>query len=101
MIALKFTNGDRLTIKNDVGSIGKAHLVSGLQVLLESGRLKLPTTDEARELAAELLDFEVGITAAGNDQYGAFRVGTHDDLAVALGLATIEIAPRELVVFGG
>jgi hypothetical protein len=43
----------------------------------------------ARELAEELKSFE--IRAAGTSEVaGAFRVGAHDDLVVALGLATLE-----------
>jgi hypothetical protein len=67
--------------------LGKAYLVSRLQTLLQSGRLHLPRTAEAETLARELLEFEIRVERDANDRYGAFRVGTHDDLVTALGLA--------------
>ena len=42
----------------------------------------------ARELAAELADFEIP-DRGGADAFGAFRVGAHDDLVIALGLACL------------
>ena len=42
----------------------------------------------------ELLDYEIRVDQNANDRYGAFRVGTHDDLVTALGLATQDDGPR-------
>jgi hypothetical protein len=90
-IAVYFTHGDRLTEKWDGGyqqiSLGKALLVSQLQALLQCHRLHLPKTSEAEALAQELLNYEIRVDENANDRYGAFRVGTHDDLVTALGLA--------------
>jgi hypothetical protein len=47
----------------------------------------LPKTPEAETLKIELQNFETRFTDAANLQFGAFKVGAHDDLAVALGLA--------------
>jgi hypothetical protein len=69
-------------------SLGKAHMVSQLQALLQSHRLHLPHTREAEALTEELLDYEIRVDERANDKYGAFKVGTHDDLVTALGLAT-------------
>lgn len=69
-------------------SLGKAHMVSRLQTLLQNHRLHLPHTREAEALTEELLDYEIRVDERANDRYGAFRVGTHDDLVTALGLAT-------------
>jgi hypothetical protein len=33
------------------------------------------------------MNFEIRVDEKANDRYGAFRVGTHDDLVTALGLA--------------
>jgi hypothetical protein len=83
-----FTHGDRRTVQEDSSvSLGKAWLVSRLQVLLQSGRLLLPKTSEAEVLARELLDYEIRVDEKANDTYGAFKVGTHDDLVTAVGLA--------------
>jgi len=74
-------------------SLGKTWLVSRLQVLLQTGRILLPKTAEAEALAKELMDYEIRVTEQANDTYGAFKVGTHDDLVTALGLAT-QVDPR-------
>jgi hypothetical protein len=45
----------------------------------------LPKTQDAEALKDELLNFEIKITDADHDTYGAFKIGTHDDLTIALG----------------
>lgn len=70
--------------------LGKLHLVSTLQALLQQGLIGLPNTGEARQLAQELLDFELRVNDNANLITGAFRTGTHDDLVVALGLSCLE-----------
>jgi hypothetical protein len=62
-------------------------MASRLQVLLGSGRLHLPRTPEAGALTEELLSFELRVDQSGHERSGAFKVGTHDDLVTALGLA--------------
>jgi len=91
--AVTFTFGDRRTEHRDEREIimGKAWLVSRLQVLLQSQRILLPHTTEARALADELLVYEIKVTDNGNEQFGAFKVGTHDDLVTALGLAMQDV----------
>jgi len=91
--AVYFTHGDRRVTQDDGSvSLGKAWLVSRLQALLQTGRILLPHTDEARALARELQDYEIRVSEQANDTYGAFKVGTHDDLVTALGLAVQEVA---------
>jgi len=88
-VACYFNHGDQRSDKewNKV-TIGKAFLVSRLQALLQSHRLHLPKDhSEASALGAELLNYEIRIDENANDKYGAFKVGTHDDLVTALGLA--------------
>ncbi len=82
-----FVHGDRLTRQDGQLTLGKAYLVSRLQTLLQGGRIHLPKTQEAEALAKELLDYEIHVDEKANDTYGAFKVGTHDDLVTALGLA--------------
>lgn len=82
-----FTHGDRRTGEGYEILLGKAYLVSRLQMLLQTGRLHLPRTEQAAQLAQELLDYEIQVEKDANDHYGAFRVGSHDDLVTALGLA--------------
>jgi hypothetical protein len=89
--ACYFTYGDRRTVQqNRTISLGKAWLVSRLQALLQTGRILLPRTPEADALARELLDYELRVDQDANERYGAFRVGSHDDLVTALGLAVQE-----------
>jgi hypothetical protein len=85
--AATFTHGARLIKAGRELRVGKAHVVCRLQALLQMGRIKLPRTHQAEELAEELLDYEIKVDQDGNDKYGAFKVGTHDDLVTALGLA--------------
>jgi hypothetical protein len=88
--AVYFTHGDLRTENRGENKItlGKAFLVSRLQMLLQCQRLHLPRGhQEADALVKELLDYEIRVDENANDRYGAFRVGTHDDLVTALGLA--------------
>ncbi len=92
LVGASFTHGDRLTRSGGGISVGKAYLVSRLQSLIQSDppRLALPRTGEAEVLRQELLTYEIRVSEAANDRYGAFKVGTHDDLVTALGLAVLE-----------
>ena len=45
-------------------------------------------------MARELEDYEIRVTEDANDRYGAFKVGAHDDLVTALGLAVQGTAVR-------
>jgi hypothetical protein len=87
LIAVYFTHGDRRNEDGNKVILGKAYLVSRLQALLQTRRVHLPDSDEARTLAQELRDYEIRVSEDANDKYGAFKVGTHDDLVTALGLA--------------
>jgi hypothetical protein len=98
--AIMFTHGDRFDRKSETASLGKAFLVSRLQALLQTQCIKLPDTDEARQLAEELANYEIKITADANDTYGAFKVGTHDDLVTALGLAVLPPGPDKRMWVG-
>jgi hypothetical protein len=95
-----FTHGDRRTEDGHAREVklGKAWLVSRLQVLLSAGRLHLPKTAEADALARELLDYEIRVDENANDRYGAFKVGTHDDLVTALGLA-VQCDPAQWLIW--
>ena len=97
LFAVYFTHGDRRHVDEEAHQItlGKAWLVSRLQALVQTGRLHLPATPAAASaLARELLDYEIRVDQNANDKYGAFKVGTHDDLVTALGLATQDDGPK-------
>lgn len=71
-------------------SIGKEQMVSRLQALFQTGRVEIPSSNkEAEAMARELLDFEIRLNDKGNMQSGAFKVGSHDDLVIALALSVL------------
>jgi hypothetical protein len=89
-IAITITGGDKVhrESRNRYG-VPKRELVGCLQVLLQTGRLKIASAlPEAEVLVKELLAFQVKITASAHDVYGSWREGAHDDLVLALALAT-------------
>jgi len=91
----RFVSGDRFTKHGKEYSIGKAYFVGRLQVLAESKRIHLPKIAEARQLAQEMLDFDIDIDdASGKVTYGAIRPGTHDDMVCAMGLACLVDLPK-------
>jgi hypothetical protein len=63
-------------------------MVSRLTSLLETGRVRLPDTPQSQALVEELRDFEYRVTPSAHLVAEA-RVGAHDDLVTALGLATL------------
>ena len=97
VVAVWFMYGDQRTESWEGDflrvSLGKAYMVSRLQVLLGTGRLHLPKTREAGALTDELLNYELRVDQSGHETFGAFRTGTHDDLACALGLAIQDESP--------
>lgn len=87
LVPVYFTHGDQRRENRDDIKLGKAFLVSRLQVLLETRRIHAPRNSETEALVDELLNYEIRTSENARDQYGAFRPGTHDDLVTALGLA--------------
>jgi hypothetical protein len=45
----------------------------------------------------EPLDYEIRVSEDANERYGAFKVGSHDDLITALGLA-VQQDPKRLTI---
>lgn len=79
---------DDVGIANGFFHVPKRELVPSAQVLLQAGRLKFAAgLPEVKTLVDELLSFEVKITEAGSDTYGAWREGKHDDLVFAVTMA--------------
>jgi hypothetical protein len=82
------TGGESVTEADGYLQVPKRELVGAVQVLLQTGRLKIARElPEAALLTSELLNFQVKITETGHDSYGAWREGQHDDLVLALALA--------------
>ncbi|MBY0522267.1 MAG: hypothetical protein K2R98_02650 [Gemmataceae bacterium] len=69
--------------------VPKKELCATTYVLLQSGRLEIPSTiPEAAVLGKELLAFRAKITTAGNETLeNDWRSAAHDDLVLALAIA--------------
>ncbi len=88
IMPITFTSGDRYD--RSTGSLGKAYMVSRLQALLQRGAIHAPDTPEVRAMLEELKVYEIRVDQDAHFSAGAFKVGKHDDLATALGLACLE-----------
>ncbi len=90
--AITITGGDAVTREGRDFRVPKRDLVSVVQVLLQTSRLKIDATlPEASILTSELQGFKYSITAAGHDRYGndvaAWREAAHDDMVLATAVA--------------
>jgi hypothetical protein len=88
-IAMTITGGNVVTQPAyDHFHVPKRDLVSAIQIPLQSRRLSIaPALPEADIFKQELANFQVKVTTAAHDTYGAWREGTHDDLVLALAIA--------------
>lgn len=88
LLPVTITGGDHQSRGEGGWRVPKRDLVTGLQVVLERGELRIPEDlSMGRTLVTELMSMQVRISGNGHDAYGAFRSGEHDDLVLALGLA--------------
>ena len=90
--AVTITGGDATSGGGLEYRVPKRDLVSAVQVLLQSERLKIARAlQEAETLTAELLAFKVSVSLKGHDSYGndvgPWRENPHDDLVLAVALA--------------
>ncbi len=70
-IAVTITGGNQVTEDDNGYKVPKRDLVSTLQVLIQSGRLKIAEgLPQARTLIQELLNFRVKISINDHDTYG-------------------------------
>jgi hypothetical protein len=99
-VGVMITGGNQVS-RDEYGywHVPKKELVSTVQIGLQSGTLQIARAlPHAQTLAQELLSFEVKITTAANDTYGAWREGQHDDLVLALALG-LWWAPRHIAAW--
>ena len=93
------TGGAAESLNNGYYSVPKRDLITGLQVLLQSGRLQIAAgLKHGPDLVTELMGMRVKVGGEGREQYGAWREGTHDDLVFAVALAywaARKMYPRE------
>jgi hypothetical protein len=87
LAAVTITSGNAVTGGRLSFGVPKRDLVTGLLVLLESGRLVFADLPEMTQLLAEIPDFRVKITTSGNAIWGTWREGAHDDLILSLAIA--------------
>ena len=87
LLAVLITAGHSTTPGEYAMHVPKKALVSVLQVLLQARRLKVADLPERDMLVKELDNFQVKITAAGNETFESWREQDHDDLVLAVALA--------------
>jgi hypothetical protein len=82
------TGGQVETMDQGFYRVPKRDLIIGLQVVLQRGGLQIAAGLKfGQKLVEELMAVEVRVSPAGNEQYAAWREGTHDDLVFAVALA--------------
>lgn len=88
-IGVLIHGGDRASYEGGTCRVPKRDLVGALQVLFQSGRLKISSKlPLAGILQTELLNFKVKIDpVTAHDSYSAWREKDHDDLVLATALA--------------
>ena len=88
-IGVMIHGGDKATNDGDSWRVPKRDLAGVLQVLLQSGRLKIASKLQLGPvLSAEMLNFKVKIDlATAHDSYSAWREQDHDDLVLSVALA--------------
>ena len=89
VVPVTITGGHAVTMSEDRSfHVPKKELVTCLQVVLQSRRLRIARTlHEAAVLVRELQQFQVKITQAAHETFGVWREGQHDDLVLAVALA--------------
>jgi hypothetical protein len=90
IVPVTITSGHAVTQAEDRSwHVPKKELVTSLQVLMQSRRLQMARSlPDAAMLVRELQNFQVKITAAANETFGVWRDGQHDDLVLAVALAS-------------
>ena len=91
-VPVQITGGNAESSNGIYLSIPKRDLVASVQVLLQSGKLKISSGLELSEtLTKELLGFKVTFNKNNHDSYGndslSWRDAPHDDLVLATALA--------------
>lgn len=87
------TSGDTETKAKDEWRVPKNDLIAGLQVMLETGTLKIAAgLEHADALMEELIEFRATDTGKGNEVYS----GPKDDLVLAVALAVWRARQHEI-----
>jgi hypothetical protein len=82
------TAGAAESLSKGYYGVPKRELITGLQVVLQRGGLQIAAgLKHGPDLVAEMAAMRVKVGCGGQEQYGAWREGTHDDLVFAVALA--------------
>lgn len=89
-IGVTITTGERVSSERfDEWHVPKRLLIMGMQVAMQQGRLRVAASlAEGPTFVRELQQFQWKPTKTGEDSYGAWRAGAHDDLILAVAIAT-------------
>lgn len=88
IVPVTITSGDRQISDASHWRVPKRDLVTGLMLLFQGEQLEIcGHLPEARALVHELGSMRVKVSLDGNEKYGAWREGEHDDLVLATALA--------------
>jgi len=88
-VGITITGGTEINRDGDNYKVPKRDLVTCLQILFQTQRLKIAKgLRYVDTLVQELGNFKVKITTKGNDTYEAWREGQHDDLVLSVALAS-------------
>jgi len=88
LTAVTITGGDRASRSDGGWKVPKRDLVVGLEVMLETGSLRIAAgLRDGETFIKELAGMRVKVSAGGREQFEAWREGTHDDLVLAAALA--------------
>jgi len=88
LVEVTITCGDRASWADGGWRVPKRDLVVGLEVMLETGSLKIAAgLREGGTFIKELTEMRVKVSGGRREQFGAWREGTHDDLVLAAALA--------------
>lgn len=105
-IAVTLTAGDNpRQITPKVWHVPQRILIQGVDVALQTKRLRIPRTLPEREaLSAELVGIRARISQSGRDSYGSRSEAEHDDMVFALSYAVWgaeTITPRRFFAIAG
>jgi hypothetical protein len=87
-VPIYITGADRISRLGRITRVPKRDLVSVLQVLFQTGRLRIATELElASMLVTELTNFTAKITPSFHETFACWRENQHDDIVLALSIA--------------
>ena len=88
LMPVTITAGDRETADSGTWRVPKRDLITGLLVLLQREEIDIcGHLPESETLVKELGNIRIKVSLGGQDTYGAWREGEHDDLVLAAALA--------------